>query len=786
MRVLIKSQPGLLLMFLIFLRVFSLAANPVTIENSRIKLVTDGKHIISLYDKERNLEHIASDYTSANGIFGVGYVNATTLASVGTINASSITDATLLSHSANEVRYELENANIKVLYEVKLEESPAGLVWNISLELKNTSFTVSLVDFPRLRTPHSYGGKYKQFVEPTAEGLWRSMQTSIAWLRNYPGKLTLQMGTYISTAGGFMMWTDDTTGHVKSFGYQTSGTGSNCAVRHLMAYDSQTWESSYNTRISLHGNKWQDAADIYRNWASTQAWSHTKLRDRTDVPALLHNPPLVIASTLAVENINTLPSKLKAWGDKFGAPVIYRPQAWEKYGKWVGIDYFPVVIGDQNYINLNNTLKDNGITTSGFIEGYHWTTRVSNGTTAQNTALNEFYIANNGPALVKTNLSGAPYTTTVEVRNTQFLCRGTNFGKTFLQGIASGLMDRGVSHVHNDFDHTVDMGGPCFNPDHGHPVPYGKWETDIMTQVVSDIIQDGKTREIPNFFISRENGFELHNMMNSGYQERNFHIVSERKGLVPLYTYIYHEYIPVIFGLASANRPRNVELCALIVYGQIPSLSFWTTAASEPASNVINDATSAVLKDYYDVMKTHGKDYLLYGRMLPPIVESGNGVIHNTWDDGNGNQAVFAVDTLDINTTMSIRVPGTSSKFVSVFNGSTLVSASAHPGGSLINLDVPKWRLFSVVFTEYPLSIENAGQEETVIKVFPNPVSDILYLQLPNNSANAEVKLFDMGGRMLLNRKSAPELNLAHLDEGLYLLTVKINSSISIHKVCKH
>jgi hypothetical protein len=654
----------------------------LTLENSKIKLITDGKHIISLFDKERNLEHIASDYTTANGVFGVSYVNSTTLANAGTINASAINTVTLVSNSATEARYKLENENIRAVYDIKLENNSASLVWIISIELKNASYAVSLVDFPRLRTPHSYGGKYKQFVEPTAEGLWRSMQTSIAWLRNYPGKLTVQMGTYLSTAGGFMMWTDDTTGQVK-----------------------------------------------------------------------------------------------------FGAPVIYRPQAWEKYGKWVGIDYFLVVIGDQNYINLNNNLKGIGITTSGFIEGYHWITRLTYGTTPQNNALNEFYIANNGPALVKSNLSCTPYTTTFEVRNTVFLCRGTDFGKTYLQGIANGLMDRGVSHVHNDFDHTVDIGGPCFDPDHRHPVPYGKWETEIMTQVVSDSIQNAKTREIPNFFISRENGFELHNMMNNGYQERNFHIVSERKGLVPLYTYIYHEYIPVIFGLASANRPRNVELCALIVYVQIPSLSYWTTAATEPTSNVINEATSSVLKDYYSSMKTHAKDFLLYGRMMPPIVESTNGAIHNTWDDGKGNLAVFAVDTLETNTTMSIRVPGKANKHMSVFHGNSLISTRNTTGGTLVNLDVPDWRLFSVVFSEYPLSIEKTKANDPDVRLYPNPVSQFLQIQLKNESELEMVNIYDINGSLLFSGLNGQNLNMAELNKGLNLVRLMLNHSSSIHKI---
>jgi hypothetical protein len=695
---------------------FSLSVkSQVTLENSMIRLVTDGKHITSLYDKVRGFEHISSDYESANGIFGIAYVNKTSLQTVGTVNAGSITNVTLQSSSASHATYIFENNVLKATVTVNLIANKAETFWNIGVELKNENYAVSQVDFVRFRTPQKHNGITKQFIEPSGEGMRRFLTQAIQYWRAYPGSQTMQLGIVNSTENGFTIWTDDTKGNVKSFGYLNSGVSSNFAVRHYMPFESHIWQATYNTRVSLHGKEWQDGADIYKEWVKDQFWCATPLRKRTDVSDLLHQSPLVISTQLDREAFSTLPARLKAWSDKFGTPVIYRPLGWEKYGNWVGIDYFPVSIGEANFVNLVADLRAIDITVAGFPQGYNWVTGINDASVEVNNALLNYYNDNNGPSVSRTDVNGTPYSSVNEKRITSYICRGSEYGQTHFQWIARELFNRGVMHVHDDGDHLTGLGGPCHNPAHGHPVPYGTWETDVMNQVFSEVIGEAKSRNLNDFILSRENGYELQNMLLHGYQVRNFHVVSSRKNLTPLFLYLYHEYIPAIFGLVTANAKRNVQMCAMLVYGQVPSIAFWNAAAREPTTNVIEQNSADVLKDYYDIMKTHGKDFLLYGKMLRPLINSSNGTIHTSWEDDKGRIGVFAVDTLDIATSVELTIPGSGQKYMTVFSGSTEVFQSVVTGGQIYIWQIPKWRLCSVVFSDYPTDFPyaNAGTDKS-------------------------------------------------------------------------
>lgn len=761
------------------------ATSQITLENSQIRLVTDGKHITSMYDKVREFEHISSDYTSANGIFGITYVNKSNLQTISTVNAGSITNVSLQSSSDSHATYILDNNALTATVTVNLVENKPETFWSINVELKNESYAVSQVDFVRFRTPQKLDGVTKEFIEPSGEGLMRLLTQAIQYWRAYPGSQTMQLGIVNSTQNGFTMWTDDTKGNVKSFGYLNTGVSSNFAVRHYMPFNNHIWQASYHTRVSLHGKDWQDGADIYREWVKDQYWCATPLRDRTDVSGLLHQSPLVISTQLNRETLSALPATLKAWSDKFGAPVIYRPLGWEKYGNWVGIDYFPVSIGETNFINLIANLKAIDITVSGFPQGYNWVKGIEDASPEINTALLNFYNENNGDVVARTQINGTPYSSVNEKRITSYICRGSDYGRGHFQWITRELFNRGVTHIHDDGDHMTGLGGPCHNPAHGHPVPYGTWETDVMNQVFSEVIAEAKSRNLDDFILSRENGYELQNMLLHGYQSRNFHIISSRKNLRPLFLYLYHDYIPTIFGLATANSKRNVQMCAMLVYGQVPSIAFWNIAAAEPTTNVIDQITADVLKDYYDLMKTHGKDFLLYGKMLRPVITSAPGTIHTSWEDDKGRTGVFAVDTLDVATSVELTVPGSGQKYMTIFTGSTAVSQSLVTGGQSYTWQIPKWRLCSIVFSEFPLAITEKPEKEMNISVFPNPVQDELNISMDSYHHNYEVNLYNLMGVNVKSLRNENRFNISELDSGAYLLKIHGHAFTSIHKIMK-
>ncbi|WP_261511717.1 T9SS type A sorting domain-containing protein [Chryseobacterium paludis] len=70
--------------------------------------------------------------------------------------------------------------------------------------------------------------------------------------------------------------------------------------------------------------------------------------------------------------------------------------------------------------------------------------------------------------------------------------------------------------------------------------------------------------------------------------------------------------------------------------------------------------------------------------------------------------------------------------------------------------------------------------EKQDIKIYPNPVSDYTYVEIGFDFKEAEINLYDMGGRQLQNLKtknSVTKINTQSLVQGAYLVTVKTNTN---------
>ncbi|TAF72820.1 MAG: T9SS C-terminal target domain-containing protein [Bacteroidetes bacterium] len=91
--------------------------------------------------------------------------------------------------------------------------------------------------------------------------------------------------------------------------------------------------------------------------------------------------------------------------------------------------------------------------------------------------------------------------------------------------------------------------------------------------------------------------------------------------------------------------------------------------------------------------------------------------------------------------------------------------------------DVPNGR------GDFTLSI---SKPEFTFQVYPNPVKDILHIDLENITEKSNVKLIDNLGNikldiMLLNHKN--EIDISHLNSGIYIMQVFENESIFTHKL---
>lgn len=72
------------------------------------------------------------------------------------------------------------------------------------------------------------------------------------------------------------------------------------------------------------------------------------------------------------------------------------------------------------------------------------------------------------------------------------------------------------------------------------------------------------------------------------------------------------------------------------------------------------------------------------------------------------------------------------------------------------------------------------------LSIYPNPVQDFLHID--SKLDIQEVKIFGLDGRLILSQKvlsNQKDLNVSHLKSGTYIVQIKTEKEISVHKVLK-
>lgn len=84
-----------------------------------------------------------------------------------------------------------------------------------------------------------------------------------------------------------------------------------------------------------------------------------------------------------------------------------------------------------------------------------------------------------------------------------------------------------------------------------------------------------------------------------------------------------------------------------------------------------------------------------------------------------------------------------------------------------------------------PSGIKAPGQAESIVTVYPNPVSDVLHVDLPFEG-ESQIRLVDVQGRVVINEKTTLTQNslpVSDIESGLYILEVISQGIHKTHKV---
>ncbi len=483
---------------------------------------------------------------------------------------------------------------------------------HFSIKIDNNSLLgLHFVEYPVIECPVAIGedAAEDRIVLPKQDGYllpspafmpWQGDLPHRAWDqrfeypgngREFPENISAQMMAYYDKNSGMYIAIHDGSGHPKKIGPvwhkdEILETIEFTPYFYISPEQGNQYAPSYDVVVGCFTGDWKDAADIYKEFAIRQEWCRKKITERADIPGWIKKGALFFNIRLRGQKFENyeevLPAYLEDWQNIWGVPLVAMMCGWEKLGEWIGPDYFPPYGGKEAFQQLCRELKKKNIVPFPFgLSGLKLPVRKWIGKDWPQPQLaidydNRRTFASKLRQYAATDASDqiimdSPVNSWDGMH--AYACVMTKQAEKQLFGASMELVkEYGVQIVQAD---QLFGGGvtECYDSGHGHPPGRGKWQIDRVAKLYDTIRETGKKFD-SDFALSQEFMSELFIQHLDICHARVF---DEPRGLqgIPLFAYLYHEYLPCYGGDWSSQLSDNTcgiyNHAANFVFGSLPA-----------------------------------------------------------------------------------------------------------------------------------------------------------------------------------------------------------------------
>ena len=421
---------------------------------------------------------------------------------------------------------------------VSLDVGDVEAVWRIRV----IEGIYDWVDFPLLLVPSlKEGGKV---LIPYNEGLLMDDETvhhrcyrepgypSLGSDFVFPNMISARMMAYFSAEGGLYLGAHDPKRGVKGIDIEPHPAG---ILLRMRLYG----ETDFPVVWSLVGNRWEDAAERYRQWFEQNLPPRLK---NAPVPSWYAEEPLVVNYPIRGRHDtddmtpnamfpyrNALPI-LDQIAHETTAKLMVLLMHWEGTAPWAPPYVWPPYGGEKAFNDFRDALHKQGHLLGVYCSGFGYTTQ---------SKLTDYCGKSVPYKGICTAKDEKPRLSPIctDQREGYDLCPASEEGKRVLQEAYLPLLETGI-----DYAQILDQnhgGGQyfCHNPHHGHPTAPGAWMTENMQRLLGEW-----NDRAPEMLLGCESAAAepfLGNLMFSD----NRYPLNYRYGIaVPLHAYLYHEY----------------------------------------------------------------------------------------------------------------------------------------------------------------------------------------------------------------------------------------------------
>lgn len=483
----------------------------------------------------------------------------------------------------------------------------------------------------RLVEPVGYGRLLSEprpeDLRPDSPGTW-DINAGPAYFAHYPGTTFSQFLAWYDDVEGVYVGCEDAAGTPKLLAPVHYGDFIRLGVAHVVGWCGPgRWHLGYEVAVGPFTGDWHDAADIYRRWWQAAHPDVSTLAERSDVPVWLLDSPLHTVLRIRGEvdsgpaeshdeftpYENALPL-LDRLANNVDAPLLPVLMAWERPGPWVYPDCFPPAGGEESLRNFVAGARDRGWHVGSYCNGTQWVT--GHDWTGYDGA--EYFDAHGGAESVCRAPGGEPVLNHWDRgwRTSYPCCVASTRTRDVAESFTEQLTDLGIDWIQFLDQNCGGSAFGCYADDHGHPPAPGSWMTAAMDQLV-DRLHGGETvYSVESATADNLIGRFPCSDLRPDYLTRD----------IPLYAYLFHEYVLTHATFATTPNPHAVLLrtAQALVMGDSPGVILgpggrildWTTDPWPPWDAPVGnqDAVLTFLRRAL-ALRRDARDFLMYGRL---------------------------------------------------------------------------------------------------------------------------------------------------------------------------
>lgn len=458
----------------------------------------------------------------------------------------------------------------------------------------------------------------------------------------YPGMVLTPFIAQVTHGGGVYFGAHDPARNTRQIDFRKTEDGIHLQVRLYPGAEKGSYASGDETVLGCFDGDWRSAADIYRRHFDSNHEGFVRIEENKSLPKWYTDPFVVITYCVRGHHdmdemspnklfpyVNALPI-IEDFSARTGAPVMALLMHWEGTAPWAPPYVWPPYGGEEALREFVDRMHAMGGEVGVYCSGMGWTQKSN---LVDYDKSGDFESGGLGKYMCLAPDGSLPLSRICTGQRSGYdLCPATEFTKETLSAEMKKIRSAGVDYIQMmDQNHG---GTPymCYSHDHGHPAVPGKWESEAANELYSRVLEEN-----PGLVLGCESAAAEPFIPRLLFSDNRTGLNFNGGQPVPLYSYIYHEYItnfmgnnvcgdgfvdchktPEIFQYRLAYSFLAGDVLTVVINDEGEIMWAWGQRDLSPDYRPDSEASLSLIKTLTDWRKAF-PEYLQFGRAEHPV-----------------------------------------------------------------------------------------------------------------------------------------------------------------------